>query len=84
MSHPYSQQKLGRRKQSGASTELFLSLRRDPFSPVLVMETAEHCASHDLAVLGEGMSVVTLQRQEYRGTFRNPRSKAQMRAPLVV
>jgi hypothetical protein len=37
-------------------------LRRDPFPPVFVMETAENCASHDLAVSGEGMSVVTLQR----------------------
>jgi hypothetical protein len=58
--------------------------RGDPFPPVLVMETAENCASHDLAVSGEGMSVVILQRWEYRGTFRNPRSEAQMRAPLVV
>ena len=30
------------------------------------------------------MFVVILQRWEYRGTFRNPRSEAQMRAPLVV
>ena len=36
--------------------------RGDPLPPVLVMETAENCASHDLAVLREGMSVVTLQR----------------------
>jgi hypothetical protein len=58
--------------------------RGDPFPPILVMEAAENCVSHDLAVSGEGMSVVTLRRQEYRGTFRNPRSEAQMRAPLVV
>jgi hypothetical protein len=37
-------------------------LRRDPFPPVFVMETAENCTSHDLAVLAEGMSVMTLQR----------------------
>ena len=36
--------------------------RGDPFPPVFVMETAENCASRDLAVFGEGMSVVTLQR----------------------
>jgi hypothetical protein len=58
--------------------------RGDPFPPALVMEIAENCASHDLAVSSEGMSVVILQRWEYRGTFRNPRSEAQMRAPLVV
>jgi hypothetical protein len=48
------------------------------------MEAAENCASRDLAVLGEGMSIVTLPRQEYRRRFRNPRSEAQMGAPLVV
>jgi hypothetical protein len=37
-------------------------LRRDPFPPVCVVESAENCAGHDLAVLGEGMSVVTLQQ----------------------
>ena len=58
--------------------------RGDPFPPVFVMEIAENCASPNLAVLGQGMSVVILQRWEYRGTFRNPRSEAQMRAPLVV
>jgi hypothetical protein len=58
--------------------------RGDPFPPVLVMEAAENHASHNLAVLGKGMFVVILQRWEYRGTFRNPRSEAQMRAPLVV
>ena len=36
--------------------------RGDPFPPVLVMEAAENRASRDLAVLGEGMSIVTLQR----------------------
>ena len=51
-SHSYSHQKLGRRKQSGVSTELFLPLRRDPFPPVFVMETAENCASSDLAAVG--------------------------------
>ena len=58
--------------------------RGDPFPPVLVMEAAENHASHNLAVLGKGMFVVILQRWEYRSTFRNPRSEAQMRAPLVV
>ena len=58
--------------------------RGDPFPPVLVMEAAENHASRNLAVLGKGMFVVILQRLEYRGTFRNPRSEAQMRAPLVV
>jgi len=58
--------------------------RRDPFPPVLVMEAAENHASHNLAVLGKGMFAVILQRWEYRGTFRNPWSEAQMRAPFVV
>jgi hypothetical protein len=58
--------------------------RGDPFPPVFVMEAAENHASHNLAVMGKGMFVVILQRWEYRGTFRNPRSEAQMRAPLVV
>ena len=58
--------------------------RGDPFPPVPVMEAAENHASPNLAVLGKGMFVVILQRWEYRGTFRNPRSEAQMRAPLVV
>ena len=58
--------------------------RGDPFPPVFVMEAAENRASHNLAVFGKGMFVVILQRWEYRGTFRNPRSEAQMRAPLVV
>ncbi len=58
--------------------------RSDPFPPVFVMEAAENHASHNLAVLGKGMFVVILQRWEYRGTFRNPRSEAQMRALLVV
>jgi hypothetical protein len=45
------------------STEFFLSftLYAAILSQVFVMETAENCASHDLAVSGEGMSVVTLQ-----------------------
>jgi len=58
--------------------------RGDPFPPVLVMEAAEHHASHNLAVFGKGMFVVILQRREYRGTFRNSRSEAQIGALLVV
>ena len=58
--------------------------RGDSFPPVFVMEAAENCASRDVAVLNEGMSIVTLPRQEYRGRFRNPRSEAQMGAALVV
>ena len=57
--------------------------RGDPFPPVLVMEAAENHASHNLAVLGKGMFVVILQRWEYRGTSRNPRPEAQMRAPWL-
>jgi hypothetical protein len=37
-------------------------LRSDPFPPVFVMEATENRARRDFAVLGEGMSVVTLQR----------------------
>ena len=48
------------------------------------MESAEDRASRDLAALGEGMSIVTFPRQEYRRRFRNPRSEAQMGAPLIV
>ena len=66
------------------SFELFRPSRGDPFPPVLVMEAAENHASHNLAVLGKGMFVVILQRWKYHGTFRNPRSEAQLRAPLVV
>jgi hypothetical protein len=80
---PYSNQKLGRRDQSAALNSSRPS-RGDSFPPVLVMEAAENHASHNLAVLGKGMFVVILQRWEYPGTFRNPRSEAQMRAPLVV
>jgi len=36
--------------------------RSDPFPPVFVMEATENRARRDFAVLGEGMSVVTLQR----------------------
>ena len=36
--------------------------RGDPIPPVFVMEAAENRASRDLAVLGEGMSIVTLHR----------------------
>src|SRR5215469_16522728 len=48
------------------------------------MEAAENPARRDPAVLGEGMSIVTLPRQEGRCRFRNPWSEAQMGAPLVV
>ena len=58
--------------------------RGDSFPPVFVMGASENHASHNLAVLGKGMFVVTLQRWEYPGAFRNPRSEAQMGAPLVV
>ena len=37
-------------------------LRGDPFPLVFVMEATENRANHDLAVLRQGMSVVTLQR----------------------
>ncbi len=77
-SRPYSNQKLGRRDQK---VQRLLNSSRpsrgDSFPPVLVMEAAENHASHNLAVLGKGMFVVILQRWEYRGTFRNPRSEAQ-------
>jgi len=36
--------------------------RSDPFPPVFVMEATEIRARRDFAILGEGMSVVTLQR----------------------
>src|SRR5215472_15648897 len=58
--------------------------RGDPFPAVFVMEAAENRARRDPAVLGEGMSIVTLPRQEGRRRFRNPWSEAQMGAPLVV
>jgi hypothetical protein len=48
------------------------------------MEAAENPAGRDPAVLGEGMSTVTLPRQEGRYRFKNPWSEAQMGAPLVV
>ncbi len=86
-SRPYSNQKLGRRGDAIKVQRLLNSSRPsrgDSFPPVLVMEAAENHASHNLAVLGKGMFVVILQRWEYRGTFRNPRSEAQMRALLVV
>jgi hypothetical protein len=83
-SRPYSNQKLGRRDQVQRLLNSSYPSRGDLFTPVLVMEAAENHASRNLAVLGKGMFVVILQRWEYRGTFRNPRSEAQMRAPLVV
>src|SRR6516225_6812633 len=58
--------------------------RGDPSPAVFVMEAAENPARRDPAVLGEGMSIVTLPRQEGRRSFRNPWSEAQMGAPLVV
>jgi hypothetical protein len=61
-SHPYSHQKLGDASKAECPLSSSFPLRRNPFPPVFVMETAENCASHDLAVLGEEMSVVTLQR----------------------
>ena len=83
-SRPYSNQKLGRPIKVQRLLNSSCPSRGDPFPPVLVMEAAENHASHNLAVLGKGMFVVILQRWEYRGTFRNPRSEAQMRPPLVV
>ena len=83
-SRPYSNQKLGRRDQVQRLLNSSYPSRGDLFPPVLVMEAAENRASRDVAVLGKGMSIVTLPRQAYRGTFRNPRSEAQMRAPLIV
>ena len=53
-SRPYSNQKLGRRDQSAASSRLLNSScpsRGDLFPPILVMEAAENHASHNLAVL---------------------------------
>ena len=38
------------------------SSRGEPFPAVFVMEAAENHANCELAVLGEGMSAVTLQR----------------------
>ena len=58
--------------------------RGDPFPAVFVMEAAENPARRDPAVLGEGMSIVTLPRQENRRRFRNPWSEAQMGTLLVV
>jgi hypothetical protein len=83
-SRPYSNQILGRAIKVQRLLNSSWPSRGDLFPLVLVMESAENHASHNLAVLGKGMFVVILQRWEYRGTFRNPRSEAQMRAPLVV
>jgi hypothetical protein len=83
-SRPYSNQKLGDAIKVQCLLNSSWPSRGDPFPPVLVMEAAENHASHNLAVLGKGMFVVISQRWEYRGTFRNPGSEAQMRAPLVV
>jgi hypothetical protein len=83
-SRPYSNQKLGRRDQNAASSELFLAFTPRSFPTGTRDGAAENHASHNLAVLRKGMFAVILQRWEYRGTFRNPRPEAQMRAPLVV
>ena len=61
-SRPYSNQKWGDAIKVQRLLNSSCPSRGDPFPPVLVMETAENCASHDLAVSGEVMSVVTLQR----------------------
>jgi hypothetical protein len=47
-----------------AQRPLSCSSRGEPFPAVFVMEAAENHANCELAVLGEGMSVVTLQRSE--------------------
>ena len=60
--HPYRHQRLGRRNQAECSLSSSFPLRRDPFPPVFVMEAAENRVSQDLAVLGEGMPALTLQR----------------------
>ena len=83
-SRPYSNQNWGDAIKVQRILNSSCPSRGDSCPPVLVMEAAENHASHNLAVLGKGMFVVILQRWEYRGTFRNPRSEAQMRAPLVV
>jgi hypothetical protein len=83
-SRPYSHQKLGDAIKAQRLLNSSCPSRGDPFPPVFVMDAAEDRASHDLVVFGQGMSLVTLQRWEYRDRFRNPRSEAQMRAPLVV
>jgi hypothetical protein len=71
-SRPYSNQKLGRRDQSAASSRLLNSScpsRGDLFPPILVMEAAENHASHNLAVLvirteiGREVSAVILRRR---------------------
>ncbi len=61
-SRPYSHQKLGDAIKAQCPLGSSRPSRGDPFPPVFVMEAAENRASHDLAVLGEGMSVLTLQR----------------------
>ena len=66
-SRPYNNRKLGRRDQSPASSELFLSFTRRSFPD------AENQASHNLAVLGKEMFVVILQRCEYRGSLNTSR-----------
>jgi hypothetical protein len=81
-SRPYSNPEIGGDAIKVQRLNSSCPSRGDPFPPVLVMEAAENHASHNLAVLGKGMFVVILQRWEYRGTSRNPRSKAQGRGGI--
>ena len=76
---PYSNQKLGRRDQSAASSELFLSFTRRSF-PTGTRDGGrrEPCEPQPCS-LGE-RNVCRDLGWECRGTFRNPRSEAQMRA----
>jgi hypothetical protein len=81
-SRPHSNQKLGRRDQSAASSELFLSFTLRSF-PTGTRDGAENHASHNLAVLGKGMFVGS-------GNGKNDRSEslreaaARSRSPLDV
>ena len=61
-SRPYSHQKLGDAIKAQCPLSSSLLSRGDSFPSVFVMEAAENRASNDLAVLGEGVSVLTLQR----------------------
>jgi hypothetical protein len=59
---PYSHSKLGTRSKRSVPLSSSRPSRRDSLPLIFVMEAAENRASHDLAVLGQGMSVVTLLR----------------------
>jgi len=61
-SRPYSHQKLGDAIKAQCPLSSPHPSRGDPFPQVFVMEAAENRVSRDLAVLGEGMSIVILQR----------------------